>query len=357
MESHYSRNARLTTPLTWILLFALLAITSAKTLEQQCLNNGNPNDKHCHLQMNETIVYPKMMDRNDHCDFWANGGECTKNPRYMKETCFVACHIVQLKKSKSNTNECTLYMAESSIPNSGWGMYSAVEIQKEELIPQPEILMNVVDFSKHRRLAKQYENQKNDILPEGVKRDQNYDCDAWAKSGECEANPRYMKEHCQRSCYIMDKKRNATEHEVEEDEEDDFWLPDNYFWDSDSPGTTHEAADVETLIPGVGALANSHTGLVNTEMLYAKVDDAGLQRDSDPGAGAISPYHDMSYSASRHIKPGEEIFAEYGDNWFKVRESKFGTLVRLFNTSICPPLLFDPTNVRDVLSFGTFNSH
>lgn len=301
-ESQPSRHGRLTRPLTWILLFVLLGTTSADPLEQQCRNDGNPNDKNCLIQTNETISYPKMKNAHQFCDFWANEGECSKNPNYMRETCFAACYTLELKKSKSTNNECTLYMAESSIPNSGWGMYSAVEIAEKELIPQPEILMNVVDFSKHRRLAKRYEDQKNQSLhlPEGVMNDQNPNCDAWARVGECEANPVYMKQQCQRSCYLMDKRRNATYDDEDDEEEDEFWLPDNYFWDSDSPGTTHEAAHVETLIPGVGALANSHTGLVNTEMLYAKVDGAGLYRDSDPGAGAISPYHDMSYSASKN---------------------------------------------------------
>ena len=330
-----------------ILSLLLIASNSNAHTDQQCLNPDSTNGVCAsRLDANETIEYPMISNNNELCDFWAGEGECTKNPNYMRSSCPRSCLLSDLE---ANSGQCTLYMAESSIPNSGWGMYTAAEIPKQTSILQPEIVMNVVDYKQHRNLARMLEERNRRSLPEDVDIDRHNDCAHWASSGECDANPVYMRRNCQSSCFFQDadkdqdKPDKATEEEEEEEEEEEddiFWLPDNYYWDSDSPGTSNEGVDVESLIPGVGALANSHTGLINTEMQAAKVDSAGLLRHRDPGAGAISPYHSMSYTARKTIQPGEEIFAEYGDNWFAVREEKFGPLVRYFLISKAVCLLY-----------------
>ena len=47
-------------------------------------------------------------------------------------------HIVKIKaeedkqKQNNDNDECQIYLAESSIPNAGFGMYTASEIKKDE---------------------------------------------------------------------------------------------------------------------------------------------------------------------------------------------------------------------------------
>ena len=269
-------------------------------------------------------AYPGLSNKHELCDFWAREGECEKNPRYMHMDCSKSCLLHSL--NSQNDGKCTLYMAESSIPNSGLGMYTAAPIAQGQFIPQPEIVVNILDYEHHLHLAYKLKHGF-DKLPEGFAPDANEKCSFWAKEGECDVNPQYMRAQCQESCYIQEMKAKKGLVDEDEEEGDVYWLPHNYYWDSASPGTTYEGIMVESLIPGVGALANSHTGLWNTEMQPPpSIDGAGLLRTRDPGAGAISPFHNLNYMATRNITKGEEIFAEYGDEWFSDRESKFGPL-------------------------------
>jgi len=79
-------------------------------------------------------------------------------------------------------------------------------------------------------------------------------------------------------------------------------------------------------VPGIGALANSHTGLVNVEMTRPSIDSAGMHNSVDPGVGAFSTHHNLGWIAKTDIPAGMEIFAGYGDSWFEGREDKFGPL-------------------------------
>eukprot|EP00957_Ditylum_brightwellii_P143706 10948367-Ditylum_brightwellii.AAC.1 len=137
-------------------------------------------------------------------------------------------------------SKCGLYMAESAIPNSGLGMYTAVDIPSGHTI-SPEIVINLADYK-----------EPEDII-------------------------------------------------------------DSYSWHHRNTRSTHEADSIESLVPGVGALANSHPGLVNTQMTLPKINSAGLHPYSDPGVGAFSNFHDLAYIASQHIQAGMEVFADYGE--------------------------------------------
>merc|ERR1712091_633284 len=81
---------------------------------------------------------------------------------------------------------------------------------------------------------------------------------------------------------------------------------------------------MQSIIPGLGMLANSHTGLVNALMTRPQINTAGLHRSVDPGSGAFSAYHKYTYLATQNIPAGMELFARYGDEWFAERESLFG---------------------------------
>ena len=50
---------------------------------------------------------------------------------------------------------------------------------------------------------------------------------------------------------------------------------------------------------------------------------AGLHRSKYPGAGAITPYHNGTTLVQRRIPPGGELFKSYGDEWFTTRPTKF----------------------------------
>ena len=84
-----------------------------------------------------------------------------------------------------------------------------------------------------------------------------------------------------------------------------------YFWEPRNTLGLYDGEDeTQSIVPGFGMLANSHTGLINALMTRPQVNSAGLHRRSDPGAGAFSAYHKYTYLATRHIQAGMELFVE-----------------------------------------------
>jgi len=173
---------------------------------------------------------------------------------------------------------CQLYVAESSIPNSGLGMYSLKEIKENEAIFFPEIVIQQQDHEWHNR---------------------------------------------ERHFWFRKRGRNEPMHP----RKDRNWLLHMYYWEPrNTLGMFDGEDETQSIIPGLGMLANSHTGLVNALMTRPQVNTAGLHRGVDPGAGAFSAYHKYTYLATRHIPAGMELFAEYGDDWFEERQNKLGVI-------------------------------
>lgn len=255
--------------------------------------------------------------RNFHteCEEWATDGECDLNRLFMFLDCAKSCNDFY-KRSTFCTpppkNQCQLYMAESSIPNAGLGMFTSVHIKPYSDIFHPDVVINVVDFRHHNQMRKELERRQlgewNEVNSEGLS-DKNEKCFKWATDGECNANPAYMLESCKRSCT-----------ELPNLEKEYKWLPDSYYWNSNETSSRYEAYDVQSLVPGLGMLANSHLGLVNVYMNRPSIDSAGLDRKVDPGAGAFSSFHGLSYGAKRPIPAGMEIFSDYGNKWFSDRD-------------------------------------
>ena len=166
-------------------------------------------------------------------------------------------------KVPKETEQCGLYMAESAIPNSGMGMYTARRIPAKEQIFSGDVVIQVEDYDVNQQLRKAL--LKNESTEEGD------------------------------------------------------WLLDSYYWNPDVTLGHFEADDVESIVPGMGMLANSHPGLVN-----AKIEPPQITHDlvvgRDPGAGASSNYHNVRFIASQDIEAGEELFVKYGDGWFEQRE-------------------------------------
>jgi len=212
-------------------------------------------------------------------------------------------------------NGCQIYAAESSIPNAGLGMFTAVPISNQSNVSSPEIVINTVDFYKHQELFRLFKKRLENSLDEMdwlSNRDEN--CDFWAEIGECDKNPKYMLDFCQRACSETYKAEEV------------FWVPENYEWNSRNTHAIYDGTEVLSLVPGLGMLANSHPGLVNLEMRPPIVDAAGLHRYHDPGAGAYSTYHGSTFVATWDIPAGMELFAPYGDSWFEDNKKLLGII-------------------------------
>ena len=196
-------------------------------------------------------TYRQLKDLNDDCHRFAKLGECDVNPRYMREFCAKSCreyenemlnHKSMKKKftdeekrlNNIHTDQCQLYMAESSIPNSGLGMFTAVPINEGALVFHPEIIVSYFDNGVHAErnlIYKQLQSKDSkwtewkEIIADKV--DNDAMCSSWAlKDEECEKNPNYMLKNCQRSCAIHESGI------LRDFDYEHNWLPTNYYWDA-----------------------------------------------------------------------------------------------------------------------------
>mmetsp|Transcript_14027 Transcript_14027/g.20053 ORF Transcript_14027/g.20053 Transcript_14027/m.20053 type:complete len:1073 (-) Transcript_14027:239-3457(-) len=61
-------------------------------------------------------------------------------------------------------------------------------------------------------------------------------------------------------------------------------------------------------------------------MKRPKVSTNGLHRSKDPGTGASTTFSNIQFYAKSNIFAGEELFVEYGDEWFADRIESFGPI-------------------------------
>ena len=160
-----------------------------------------------------------------------------------------------------STKTCSLYMAQSSIPNSGLGIFAGRDFTKDEMVdPSPQAVIPLFDM---------------------------------------ESNPLYS------SSILAD-----------------------YPWSAWSQNAQFESTSVNVLYPNLGMLANSHLGLANVNQNVKNgkwINDGSLDRRKDYSTGANTLYHAATFKVSddETIRRGEEIFVDYGKNYFHHREEKF----------------------------------
>ena len=186
---------------------------------------------------------------DENCAAEDPGQECT-NPNL--ESSNVANSDTLTPHVSSEYNACGLYLARSTIPNSGLGIFTGIPHDTGNPVAPPEIAHQILfefdDVSKTAGFAEYAE------------------------------------------------------------------LAYDYVWQSYVTGGSSEGKRVESLIPGLGMAANSFLPMVNSRSLMGKIDSAGINTEEmGPGSGAFSVYYDITYLAQVPMKAGEEIFVDYGE--------------------------------------------
>ncbi len=187
------------------------------------------------------------------------------------------------KDFNKGNSVCSLYLAESSIPNAGFGVYTGKDVLESQAISYGEIVIQVEDPIDNARLRRLHTNQSHD---------------------------------------------------------ERTWLVEDYFWESQNTMGSAEANQVESLVPGIGTLSNSHTGLVNARMRPPKNTANEFNRFTDPEAGASTNYHNVFFEAKQDVLAGTELFVPYGDLWFNERQETLGII----------PLSYDYEEADKILS-------
>jgi hypothetical protein len=159
-------------------------------------------------------------------------------------------------KAQQEPNTCKFYLAPSSIPNAGFGVYTTQPIAKNDPLTQTADAPSVMVFDAETHYAQ----------------------------GE----------------------RN--------------WNMENYFWSGEGSGQ-FECAVLEEYVVTFGTSCNFHTYLKNIFPIEADYSDTITPRSGgSPGIGAYSYYGGAQFHASRDIAAGEEIFADYGEDWLDSRD-------------------------------------
>jgi hypothetical protein len=179
----------------------------------------------------------------------------------------------------SNNDECGVYLAPSTIPGAGLGMYAGKSYGKGEHVTYGDVIFPIIELNWHNG------------------------------------------------------------------HENFFWLWDEYTWsfsvEEHMEFETESASDLSAASPGIGAALNCMLSLVNLEDTFSQCDNAGLHRSKDPGAGAITPYHGRGSKAAQPIHMGDELFIDYGENYFESRGKTYGQIPMKDNFNEADVLLYN----------------
>jgi hypothetical protein len=142
--------------------------------------------------------------------------------------------------------QCELYLAPSSIPGTGFGIFTTRNIKGEEL-----------------------------VLP-----------------------------HSDGPTIVVCGQSDGSEHFMGVGD----WNHDDYLWGPHEFTKTYCHGAKESVMT-FGSLCNYHTYLSNIQPSQLKYDDTVANRYTDPGAGAFSYFNGNAFKTTRDIMAGEELFA------------------------------------------------
>jgi hypothetical protein len=195
------------------------------------------------------------------------------------------------QQQRTLDSSCTLFLAESTIPNAGLGVYTSIERHPDEIIGEPDLCIPLVDMNYYN----------------------NNDQEHW------------------------------------------FWPLDDYVWSGHVMGMSSESLfddDIEAFCVGLDAVVNCNLALLNVAksnvQYYHDHDIATTRRrrrrqyddTKNPGVGSYSPYQINGTTRTTHSIPaGGELFKYYGESWFTSRPHSFGSI----------PLLQDYETVERLL--------
>jgi hypothetical protein len=150
--------------------------------------------------------------------------------------------------------QCGLYLAPSTIPGAGLGLFSTIHRSVGETIGTSEVIVPLVElsfYSGHKTLLNPFHN--------------------------------YYWRGSERGLHGL----------VAE----------------------HRENELHAFIPGMDAAVNCNLALVNLDLPSTEYDDGNLSRGQHPMAGAMTPYHSLPTRVTRAIPAGGELFKFYGDKW------------------------------------------
>ena len=162
----------------------------------------------------------KCEDKDPKCKEWANSGECTANPGYMNTNCRRSCELCAdqvcvlmcrrvgsvLAPTCSSASHILLYSSHYMLSPSN-PMLKLLELSQGADMGVVQSMENSAWGVTSEDVAKQFESVREYLQTVKVSKEilsvcknAHADCTAWAISGECEKNPKFMKKECSAAC-------------------------------------------------------------------------------------------------------------------------------------------------------------
>lgn len=233
----------------------LLLISAAIIFAVQWQTHAGPRPQSVSAERDEGLLVGKK-------DEVSAGGrslaDTYRNGAHVNELATNAPTSSRKKAINGWPEECTLYLAPSTIVGGGYGVFTSIDLPKGVQIASGDVAIPFVDINWHNQ---------------GDYKDKDY-----------------------------------------------HFLYRNYIWSGKSMRVRDLAENVGVLSVGAGALLNSHQGLLNVAEGLPSYDSVGLHRSRDVGAGAISPYHDRKATTIDSVPAGAELFVDYGSEYFLSRK-------------------------------------
>lgn len=168
----------------------------------------------------------------------------------------------QLLHHQHPPQRCTLFLAESSIPNAGLGIYSGISVDANSTLPYLDVVIPIHDIELHN----------------------NYNAIIWLLS-------------------------------------DYTWTASKLGVDREAKRVKALTPGLGALANNHPTLKNIAFHGVSTDD-----DQEGYRRGTNPGVGSITPYYGVTHYATSSIEEGSELFHDYGALWGEKRFDKIGPM-------------------------------
>lgn len=206
---------------------------------------------------------------------------------------FLPAVLSHIEESASPATECSLYIAPSTIPNAGLGIFTTAALEVGDRVGNDDLMIPIVDADL------------------------------------------YMGE---KFSWMID---------------DYTWVGTS----SGLGRESQRQNGVNGFGPGLDSAINCNLALLNVDRKLPRWDDGGLHRKRNPGAGAITQYSGSVTYANTKIPAGSELFKHYGDDWFKTRPDVFGNIPLSGDFVKANVLLqrFDSLHLREPVKRSLYN--
>jgi len=173
-------------------------------------------------------------------------------------------------------DRCTLYLAKSTIPGAGLGVFTGIPRKPGDVINSDDVAIPIPDLWYHLTALGENFTDRDDFEYLNVLSEY-----TWNGIG--------LGMHRESAC---------------------------------SDDNTREC--IWSFEPGVMAAINGHLGLVNADRDAPRFGDEDMHRSKDPGVGAFTPYYGTKTLATTPIPSGSEVFKGYEEFWFVDRTTDLG---------------------------------